>query len=334
MKKIFIFLLVLGALTSINFDLFAFTFNNEDSPAGITLDTLINELNGYSLREIFEDNLVTQNDIFNEVDSIGSYIDGIYTNSSIGNTATPYFTAFGTLTIGNTYYYRTSVRALNNDILEIRMYRGVNDDALINNPLINYDYNLTSYGVAGFNYIRFYHSYVQAVQGEQIAVQVKEFYIIDITSMGLINTKQELDYYYTIYYLLKNGINPTTLYADYYTEGQIDGYAEGYNDGFSDGYNDGYNDGYGFGQEDGYDTGYLDGNVAGLETGYLNGYNDGFDEGILSDVDTSWLLNFVSGTVNVLGVSIVPGISLGVFVFIPLFLGFIGFIFRLGGRRG
>lgn len=336
MKKIFIFLFVLGALSFINFNVFAYTFNNENSPAGITLDTILNELNGYTLREIFENSLVSQSDIFTEVDSIGTFNNGVYTNSSFGNTQYPYFSTFG-LTINDLYYYRTNIKTLSTETTEILMYRGVFDDQSILNPVQNIDYSLSAYGEAYYSYIRFYHSYPQALQGEEITIKMNEFYIINLSSLGFTLTdlsKNELDYYYTIYYLLKNGINPTDLWANGFTNGEIQGYADGYSDGYSDGYDDGYNNGYSDGQEDGYDTGYLDGNVAGLETGYNNGYVDGFDDGVLSDVDTSWLLNFVSGTVNVLGVTIVPGISLGVFVFIPLFFGFIGFIYRLGGRRG
>jgi hypothetical protein len=115
-----------------------------------------------------------------------------------------------------------------------------------------------------------------------------------------------IKYYFAVFLLNKYNLPVDDLWNQAFNAGESSGYQDGYDEGLLNGFNDGYN----------------------------YGYNIGFDEGLISEVDTEYLLGFVSGTVDILGVSIIPGITLGVFVFIPLFLGFIGFIFRLGGRRG
>jgi len=143
-------------------------------------------------------------------------------------------------------------------------------------------------------------------------IQSLYFYNLENINIDLLN------YYFAVWLLNVFNLPVGDLWSYAWTAGND----SGYNDGFTDGYDSGYTSGF--------DTG----NLQGYTSGYDFGYNNGFDDGLISEVDTQWLLGFVTGTINILGVSIIPGISLGVFVFIPLFLGFIGFIFRLGGRRG
>jgi hypothetical protein len=330
MKKLFLLFMILG-LTSISF-----IESNAYAYQGITLDTPIADLQYESLRTLFESNLISQGDLFGDVDSIGNYSEGIYTNTMDGTNSSAYAQYSNAFDLNDLYYYRLSLNVEYSNADYILVARGINNVPRYDNPEENIVYSLSDYGIpTQYDYLRIVHSAssYQDTQGLNLSIKIRNMYVINLTDYGFtINdtNKETLDYYYNLYYLLINGLNPT----EYYLDGSVNGYIEGYNDGVEDGYSDGYNNGYSDGQEDGYDTGYLDGNVAGLETGYFNGYNDGYDEGVISDVDTQWLLGFVSGAVNILGVSIIPGISLGVFVFIPLFLGFIGFIFRLGGRRG
>lgn len=140
-----------------------------------------------------------------------------------------------------------------------------------------------------------------------------------------------------------------------YDEGYSDGYSIGYNDGYSYGlidnhaydvgYNDGYSDGlrssegYSFGYDDGYDDGYEDGKEYGInfgrehwyDVGYQAGYNAGINEQ-LADKDFSNLLRSVFVAIGTfLGINLLPGISIGAIIAVPIVFGIISFI--LGRKK-
>lgn len=335
MKKIFLLMTIMTSL------FFALSIDsNASSYQGITLDTPISQLFSYTLREVFEDFNVVPNSRFDNDDillydsfntNIFSIEDGVLYGQG-DNITTRAFVMLDVLTIGETYYLRYDIETSIIGNSSTRLYSGS-----LSTPFISGVTSYNSYSVKGIaDTYRLFVSdwrYDTLNQDDEI-LKVDNVFAIQLDSDLASLNISILDYYYNLYTALYYNLNIDL----FYNEGENDGYDEGYDTGYDSGLiigeGIGYDNGYSDGQEDGYDTGYLDGNVAGLETGYLNGYNDGFDEGVVSEVDTQWLLGFVTGTINVLGVSIIPGISLGVFVFIPLFLGFIGFIFRLGGRRG
>ena len=161
--------------------------------------------------------------------------------------------------------------------------------------------------------------------------------------------------------------NDTAFYVSYdvynagFNAGYDAGYSSGSQDGYNDGYNDGYmygrNDGYNVGKQDGYNEGYNDGLYAseGYQTGYDDGHADGYEEGKeygmsigrehwydvgyekgynkgLAARNFSDLLKSMFGAIGVfLGINLLPGISIGALIAVPIIFGIIAFI--LGRRR-
>jgi hypothetical protein len=338
MKKLFLLFMILG-LTSITFiDLNASSYQN------ITLDTPINQLYGYTLRELFEDFNVVPNSRFDNNDTsiynsfntnIFSIENGVLYGQGDG-VSTRAYVFLDILTIGEFYYIRYDIETNLIGNSSTRLYSGS-----LTTPSITGITSYTSHSLKGIadNYrlmiADWRYDYLN--QDDEI-LRIDNVFAINLDSDLSTLSTTILDYYYNLYTALYYNLNLDT----FYTEGYEYGYESGENFGYNDGYNDGLVEGYFDGQADYYYGTYLEsfpfesstGYQVALVEGYEYGYDAGFEDGLTSDVDTQWLLGFVSGTVNILGVSIIPGISLGVFVFIPLFLGFIGFIFRLGGRRG
>jgi hypothetical protein len=358
MKKLFLLFMILG-LTSISFiDTQAFTFNGSYDFNDIDLDDSLTELNGASLNNIFnydyletlplinyqgyrngyeldnQNNVTFYEYIYIDLDYKNLFDGILYENGRISATGSieyntnRVYTGFISV-LPNTQY---SIRNFDNSSLyRLAGYSEQNDSSFT--EMISNSSSITNLTfVTGSNtyYIRTsftttdLNSTVALYEGSDISsfvpygvlAEVYRLYPTPIENTDLtqslynynlenlpINT---IKYYFAVFLLHKYNLPVDDLW----------------NNAFNAGESSGYNTGYDFGLTDGF-----------LQ-GETYGYNQGYDDGILSEVDTQWLLGFVSGTVNVLGVSIIPGISLGVFVFIPLFLGFIGFIFRLGGRRG
>lgn len=109
-------------------------------------------------------------------------------------------------------------------------------------------------------------------------------------------------------------------YKDFDTN--IDDYWRGYGDGLNDGYNDGLTDGYDNGKTDGIAEGYRDGYAQGLIDGSLSGDDYSF-AGLLGQV-------FI-GLGSLLAINLLPGISLGAIIAVPVVFGIIAFIL---GKRG
>lgn len=85
---------------------------------------------------------------------------------------------------------------------------------------------------------------------------------------------------------------------------------------------------------DGYDTGL----ETGKDIGYKDGYNSGYDAGQLSDFDgTSWMKGLFgsNGLGGLLKIEILPGLSIGTIVMIPLMLTLVPFVIGLfkGGKN-
>lgn len=113
-------------------------------------------------------------------------------------------------------------------------------------------------------------------------------------------------------------------------------------------YNDGYNDGYDYAYELGYINGKYFGYNDGLEKVFYDGfvgtqysnensfpYNKGFNDGVATNSDFSFvglLEQIFVGLGSLLAINLLPGISIGVIIAVPLVFGIIYFI--LGKRRG
>lgn len=311
MKKIFLLFMILGLSFMSFVDTQAFTHTTF---YGYDLDTSLQELGNQSLREFFYDN--NMNYQLYDLTSTGVSVINNYIYFETSQYDVPYIY----LSDGTTRFYFNSSRlyyiTYSIDI--------TNDSDLDNFNVRNRSYSkLFDSGVKSFlNTISSTSLYIQLVAfqtGNTTATfNANDFYIIDITATGLQLSKDRLDFLFHVYKTLYD----RELAYD-------DGYDSGYDDGNLDGYGTGFTDGTTYGQNE-----YHTGNYGTLDETQGIPYNDGYNAGVAEELDTNYLLSFVQGSLAVLGAPILPNITLGVFVFIPLFFGFIAFLFRLGGKRG
>lgn len=116
-----------------------------------------------------------------------------------------------------------------------------------------------------------------------------------------------------------------------FKNGYDEGHFEGYNAGYNNGYNTGLSEGYNQGLNDGYNQGYYEGQNDGYDYGYQAGYNAGINEQ-LADKDFTHLLKSVFiGIGSFLGINLLPGITIGAIIAVPVIFGIIAFI--LGRRK-
>ncbi|MEM0174153.1 MAG: Yae1 family protein [Sulfolobaceae archaeon] len=115
--------------------------------------------------------------------------------------------------------------------------------------------------------------------------------------------------------------------ADYYSPEYLTGYGHGRNTGYTDGFNTGYYSGYNDGVRDGdpetYQRGYND--------GYNDGYNTGFNDGTFAELDIFAYLQALfgeQGLGRLLKIELLPGVSLGAVIMIPLMFFIVSFILR------
>lgn len=128
---------------------------------------------------------------------------------------------------------------------------------------------------------------------------------------------------------------PDYDYDDGYQHGYNDGYQSGreagYQAGSEVGYEYGYDDGYNEGWENGNETGYNRGYEEGHEIGYQTGYNAGISEQIQDKDFTNLLKSVFVGIGSFLGINLLPGITIGAIIAVPIVFGIIAFI--LGKRK-
>lgn len=116
-----------------------------------------------------------------------------------------------------------------------------------------------------------------------------------------------------------------------YQEGYVEGQYEGYWSGYEEGYDVGYEEGYEFGYEEGDWYGYHEGYEIGYDLGYGNGYNQGVSENIETGGFGLVLKQVFGGIGAFLGIQLLPGISIGAIIAVPIVFGIIAFI--LGRRK-
>jgi len=136
-----------------------------------------------------------------------------------------------------------------------------------------------------------------------------------------------------------DGLNDNNGYVLGYNKGKNEGFQNGYDEGHYEGYNSGYNEGYNAGKDEGYnqgygigyDTGKYDGFLEGYDEGYTYGYNKGLNDQI-ADRDFAYLLRSAFIAIGAfLGINLLPGISIGAIIAVPLVFGIIAFI--LGRKK-
>lgn len=136
-----------------------------------------------------------------------------------------------------------------------------------------------------------------------------------------------------------NGLNDNQGYELGYNKGKNEGYQNGYDEGHFEGYNSGYSNGYNTGLTEGYNTGLTNGYNQGYDEGFLEGYDEGYNYGYnvgineqLEDKDFTHLLKSVFiGVGSFLGINLLPGVSIGAIIAVPIIFGIIAFI--LGRRK-
>lgn len=245
MKKILSFFIILGAITFINIDLFASSYQ------GITLDTQLQDLDNRSLRDIFDTgNLL---DTFNFVGyqatfTITQDVFEIYSVSINSTNTNPAVYSSNVLTIGNDIYVSGQMMTTN-AVNYLNLLAGNNNYVWL--PNINQWYTISSKQVASSTMFE-----LQARQNVNGGLYyARNIVILDLDNLLLDTlTKSQLDYYYSLYILLKNGYTPDVFYDEGYNNGNTDGYVSGYNNGYDVGNLQGYNDGYDDGLFD-YHTG-------------------------------------------------------------------------------
>lgn len=179
----------------------------------------------------------------------------------------------------------------------------------------------------------------------------------DFTYLYIIQSVGDSGYYTVFNEGYSAGYNKG--YNDGFADGESDGLVAGYNAGYSAGYNQGYNTGessgynagYYDGESFGYNAGYNDGESDGLAAGYDNGYNDGYDYGFNNGFDlgyndgyqtavndgstqfglTTLLSGLFVGLGSLLSIELLPNISIGMIIAVPVVFGIIAFIL---GKRG
>lgn len=117
-------------------------------------------------------------------------------------------------------------------------------------------------------------------------------------------------------------------------EGKAEGKIEGYNDAKTEYYQPRYDEGYTAGEIDGYNDAKTEFYQPRYDLGYSVGKSAGYSEG-LSDSDANPLLSMLISSFSAIGVildiNILPGISIGMLILIPVLFGIISFII---GKRG
>ena len=235
MKKILILLMLFGTYLFVSVNLFASSYNDPLSNEYITLDSQHTFLGGHSLRQIFEGGnsfqkngdgplvisdetddyleITTQND-FSRLQHFNLTPNGIYYirfNLLLSE-------ALSALWITNGQF--TNITTLTQNVGNWETYSvlfNIGNDTQINAPYF-YDNPFDS----------------------QVIILLKNYILVDIDYYNLNNLSlAELDYYYSLYILFKNGLSPEL----YYDQGYDDGYDDGYDSGNLQGYSDGYDEG-------------------------------------------------------------------------------------------
>jgi hypothetical protein len=172
----------------------------------VGIDTKFAELNNLSLREVFIDNQILINNTF-DINSLNWYSSNIITWSDgfvkIGPTtsATAYIAQNITIINGNSYYMSASVK-VDNSVDDLRIYLQPGGGfTSINNPTLDTWYLLSQVVTAStetnFRFLALNTS------NNTINFFLDNTYLIDLTTLGINLTKEQMDYYFNLYRQLK-----------------------------------------------------------------------------------------------------------------------------------
>ena len=203
----------------------------------------------------------------------------------------------------------------------------------INNIIISWSENLNLYGVLVFQYPRIADTLLDEkyiIYQENPNDIEYRFYNVDFIAAKKMSNRFEL-------YISENGVNHSLDYypglsnlggnRDKYYIPNYDTYENGYADGYDAGYGDGFQEGKKVADEFEYTRGY--------NFGWDEGYDYGYDKGILENLETGGfgliLKQVFIGIGSFLGIQLLPGISIGAIIAVPIVFGIIAFI--LGRRK-
>lgn len=202
----------------------------------------------------------------------------------------------------------------------------------INNVIINELGTLKLYGVLVFQYPRSINTPLDersVFYQENVDSEYYNFYNVEFIAVKKMSNRLEL-------YLSDGGINHSIDYfpglsnlggirVTYYIPDLT--YDDGYVDGYDVGFSEGLETGKTLADEWEYTRGY--------NSGYSVGYDDGYDKGISENMETGGfgliLKNVFLGVGSFLGIQLLPGISIGAIIAVPIVFGIITFI--LGRRK-
>lgn len=233
MKKIFILLFIIGAISFIRIDLFA---SSHTTFYGYDLDTTYQELGNVSLREFFYDNNLNYQ--IYDSQSIGVSVSNNYLYFETSQYNYPYiYLSNGTtknyFSSTNIYFWTYSIDITNSTNLTYFNIRGKSQ--LTDSGIKNYLGTLNSTDL----YIQLRAS---STGNTSSTFNADDFYIIDITSTGLQLSQRRLEFLFHVY---KTLYERELSYDDGYDDGNLNGYDDGYDDGLFD-----YHTGNNYGQYD------------------------------------------------------------------------------------
>jgi hypothetical protein len=240
MKKLYLSITLLGMFIL----MFMITLipTQASSYQAITLDTALSDLNNYTLREVFQD----YNDFNN-----GSFDDGLTSwNVQTGNPDIEVEVINGELTIlsispnpGSVYVYQFVNFIQNNDYYMRFDYNIINGDLaqwLFDGYItVGREFIFPGSLIGESEYSNSFTPLNSGTDGYFIGltapdiydiIKLDNFILVDLSSLGITLTQNQLDYYYDIYFALYNNINLDT----FFTDGYDSGYSVGFNEGRDD----------------------------------------------------------------------------------------------------
>lgn len=202
----------------------------------------------------------------------------------------------------------------------------------------------------------FYHYFTQAYdETSKFIFNMPQFYRIElesannITPVGPIKTliidrtmetmtgysgSDELLFTYYKSDMLQWGIIEIRALRD--TTTQMIAIQEAYNNGYLNGVQVGYDAGYDAGYDVGYDVGISQGDYdIAYEEGYDIGFDSGYQQGLLNNPNNDFgtlISTILLGVGTVLGIELLPNITIGAIIAVPIVFGIIAFV--LGRKKG
>jgi hypothetical protein len=240
MKKIILLIMILG-LTSISF----VNVKGASTYNGITLDTTLTDLGGYSLRQVFEDyNLLN---VYNTYTDADDYVYFNNNGANIGSFSGSVPQGYIDFNINNNVdiYLSFTIKANQTNLVYWRFLDDNGVSYIYSDNFISGTYKTYSYIHTGLTLSnpKFSFYMTGATTSSDSHVILNEAFLIELDYLGITLNTTMLDYYKSLYIALKNDIDLTTFYNEGYSDAYFDGYDDGYEEGNLLGYNQGFNEG-------------------------------------------------------------------------------------------